>query len=161
MRKIRDTDSDEYEEEEDYDEEKERLEAIEQERQRRQAQTGTGAPVRNDILLPEDYSVYEIPKDPDANPIPLFIYVNVINILDWDELNEMLHIDLELKVMWTDYRIMYFNNKSGLHTAGKGTGLPTIENMTKEEVRAKRITLNNPYILDKVWKPNLFMGETC
>ena len=59
--------------------------------------------------------------------------------------------------MWTDYKILQFYN-SKINSTNKNGTLRTIDDMTPEEIRRKRITINNPYILEQIWKPNLFFG---
>lgn len=65
-----------------------------------------------------------------------------------------IEVDLEMRVMWTDFQILEFNNKTH-----PGNGIPMIETLTRDEIKAKRKIDNNPGILMSIWKPNLFMGN--
>lgn len=56
--------------------------------------------------------------------------------------------------MWTDFRILEFNNDTHI-----GNGRPMIDGMTYEEVNRIRKANNDPHILSAVWKPNLFIGN--
>lgn len=56
--------------------------------------------------------------------------------------------------MWTDFQILGFNNRTH-----PGNGIPVIDTLTMDEIKATRITDNNPGILNSIWKPNLFMGK--
>jgi len=60
--------------------------------------------------------------------------------------------------MWTDYKILRFHHHR-LNNSVDMDSLPTIENLSADEIRQKKITLNNPNILEKIWKPNLFFGK--
>lgn len=45
---------------------------------------------KNNINLPPDYNIYTIPKPSDKSPMPVFLFVNMSKILDWNEFNEVL-----------------------------------------------------------------------
>lgn len=55
--------------------------------------------------------------------------------------------------MWTDYRILEFNNNTH-----RGDGKPLIEHMSYDEVQQVRKVNNDPSMMSVIWKPNLFIG---
>ena len=71
----------------------------------------------------------------------------------------MLKLDLEFKVMWTDYKILFHHNITSQINATSTIEEPIIDFLTQEQITKYRKTLNNPYLLEKVWKPNLFIGN--
>lgn len=44
---------------------------------------------KSNINLPPGYSIYRIPKLPDKSPMPVFLFVNISKILDWNEFSEV------------------------------------------------------------------------
>lgn len=56
--------------------------------------------------------------------------------------------------MWTDFQILQFHNNTH-----PGNGIAQIDTLTKEEIKLKRKTDNDPAVLKSIWKPNLFMGN--
>lgn len=150
-------DSVDEDEEEDYEELVEKSAAADaQAKKKKKTQQSSGQETAvQDVKLPPGYNIYQIPNDPfHGGPIPVFVYVHIKKILDLDELAETVKLDIEFQVMWTDFLIMYLNNRTR-----EADELITIDLLSPEEVKASIQTLNNPYILQKVWKPNLFIGE--
>lgn len=56
--------------------------------------------------------------------------------------------------MWTDFRILEFNNNTY-----QGNGKAPIETLTHDEIERMRKVNNDPAMLSLVWKPNLFIGN--
>lgn len=48
-----------------------------------------GSERKNGIKLPLGYNRFDLPK-PDDGPMPIFVFMNISKILDWDELNEVI-----------------------------------------------------------------------
>lgn len=57
--------------------------------------------------------------------------------------------------MWSDFKILAFHNNTH-----PGNGIPIIDILTYEEIKATRVTSNNPALLVTIWKPNLVMGNS-
>lgn len=52
---------------------------------------------KNDINLPPGYSIYRIPKLPDNSPMPVFLFLNISKILDWNEFSEVFTNEISNK----------------------------------------------------------------
>jgi hypothetical protein len=65
-------------------------------------------------------------------------------------------IDLDLTVGWTDFKILdhRINQTAGTLRPGK-----YIDEMTPEEISAKKRIINDPNILSLIWRPNIFIGK--
>lgn len=58
--------------------------------------------------------------------------------------------------MWTDFRILEHQNKTSYYKPGNET---PVDYLSREELKLKRKTNNNPVVLNSTWKPNLFIGK--
>ena len=63
--------------------------------------------------------------------------------------------DVEFRVFWTDYRIRDYINKNRM---AKGLKRLSYNDMSPELRKNMTRTLNDPNMLNRIWKPNLFYG---
>lgn len=64
------------------------------------------------INLPPNYNKYELPKPVDA-PMPIFVFVNVSKILDWNELNDVkMTIWSGINLLFELFILMLFSRQS-------------------------------------------------
>ena len=98
---------------------------------------------------------YELLSDFCVSLLILYFYINLAF--------QMLKLDIEFSVKWTDFKIMnhYQHNLTNYNENQKTTPRSRlkVDEFSPEEFLAKRKTLNNPNILDRIWKPNLFIGK--
>lgn len=60
---------------------------------------------KREISLPPGYSIFEVPKLSDDTPITIFLHLNISQILDFDELNEVNHLDIQLETLKVSFHL--------------------------------------------------------
>lgn len=72
-------------------------------------------------------------------------------IYRWFYFRQSVELDIRLKMIWIDYRLIQNNTHPGSNTT-------PYDDLSIEAKRAKRRTINNPDVMATIWKPNIFIG---
>ncbi|OXA57881.1 glutamate-gated chloride channel alpha [Folsomia candida] len=97
------------------------------------------------LLLPKGYSKLAIPLEDNGGPVIVEVSIFIRSILDFDEKEEEILLDADLRVGWTDWNmIKHLNNASWK------------DPVTGESVG--NFTLDSEF-LKEIWKPDVFIDE--
>lgn len=68
-----------------------------------------------------------------------------------------MKVDLEFRVLWTDYKIRDLYN---LKLKKQGRRRISYDELSPEQRKRMTKTLNDLSILNQIWTPNLYFGES-
>jgi hypothetical protein len=89
-------------------------------------------------LIPKNYSIHEPPPTNNSEATRVDFSILIMNVRDIKELNEELSLEMNLRIYWKDTRLSHLADRSG-----------------------NKFIVLNPKLVEKIWIPDIFIGNTC
>ncbi len=64
-----------------------------------------GSDLKRLVLFSPDYSIHEAPSTDDGSPLPVRFSVNLRNVLGVSEKEQLITIEISLRMFWRDHRL--------------------------------------------------------